>query len=180
MALPLALFVRGFASLRHRKLNLTTTRAHEIGASLFIMYCGGIASVTVLGTPAASEQLTETVNLIPFRFAYDMFYGCFAGKPAAAWINILGNIALFVPFGFLLSLLWRGASWQKAVLLSAGFSAAVELCQLTQPARMTDVDDVLLNSLGGFVGYLLFRLIKAGTAETFRVTEIKTYTSEQE
>lgn len=180
MALPLAVFVRAIASLRMRKLNLATSRAHELGAALLIMYCGGIAYVTVLGAPELPQRLDVAVNLMPLRFAYDVFAGCYAGKPAAAVINIIGNIIIFIPFGFLLSLLWRGASWRKALLGTAAFSLVIELLQLLLPDRMTDIDDLLLNSLGGLLGFLIYKLVKAGTAEPFRVTKIKTYSNLRE
>jgi glycopeptide antibiotics resistance protein len=181
-ALPLAVFVRAFASLRMRKLNISTTRTHEIGAALLIMYCAGIIAVTVVGdlSALAPENELLKVNLIPLRFVYDLIYGCYAGKPAAALINILGNIALFLPFGFLLSLLWQGAGVRKTALASAAASMFVELCQLTQTGRSTDIDDIILNTLGGLAGYMLFRLIKAGTVSRFRVTYNKTYSDLQE
>jgi glycopeptide antibiotics resistance protein len=182
MALPLAVFVRAFASMRMRKLNISTTRVHEIGAALLIMYCAGIVAVTVVGNPSALSPGRELlkVNLIPFKFVYDLIYGCYAGKPAAALINILGNIAVFVPFGFLLSLLWRGAGWRKAALSSAAASLVIELCQLTQTGRSTDIDDILLNTTGGLTGYMIYRLIKAETVSRFRVTYNKTYSELQE
>jgi glycopeptide antibiotics resistance protein len=71
-----------------------------------------------------------------------------------------GNVALFLPLGFLLPLLaprmdrlWRTAG--------AGFalSAAVELSQVAFPGvRRADVNDVLMNTLGAAIGFLAYRL----------------------
>jgi len=65
--------------------------------------------------------------------------------------NVLGNIALFLPIGFFggLSLRWR--VW---VLTAAacGISIGIEVGQLIVGGRWVDIDDVLLNSFGAFVG----------------------------
>lgn len=180
MALPLALFVRGFASLRQRKLNISTTQAHEIGAALLVMYCGGILSLLVMEVPAMPEWPNMAYNFIPLRFMYDMFSGRYAGEHAAALAKVLGGAALFVPLGFMLSLLWRGASWAKALLGAAALSLFVELCQLVMPYRIADIDDVIFASLGGFLGFCVYRLIKAEAVERFRVNKIKKLTNLRE
>ena len=81
-------------------------------------------------------------------------------RPLATIAGAAGNVALFVPLGFLLPLLaprldrlWR--------TVAAGFllSTAVELSQLAFPGiRRPDVNDVLMNTLGAAVGYGLHRL----------------------
>jgi Glycopeptide antibiotics resistance protein len=170
-ALPLAVFIRVIAALRLKKLEMFTTRAHEAGTVLFIMYCAGLAAVTMF---CDINLLTADIsqwkfNLIPLRFIYESLYGCYSGRPAAFAVNVIGNVAVFVPLGFLVSLLWRGAGWRKAAFVSAAASLCVELCQLPQTSRVTDIDDLILNTLGGLLGYLLYRLIKTETVESFRV-----------
>ncbi|MFI7587143.1 VanZ family protein [Spongisporangium articulatum] len=70
-----------------------------------------------------------------------------------------GNVALFVPLGFFLYLslreLMSGAAFLVAVLLSGGASMTVEILQLPIWSRSTDVDDVILNTLGGVTGAAL-------------------------
>jgi glycopeptide antibiotics resistance protein len=82
-------------------------------------------------------------------------------RPLATIAGAAGNVALFVPLGFLLPLLaprldrlWR--------TVAAGFllSAAVELSQLAFPGiRRPDVNDVLANTLGTAAGFLAYRLL---------------------
>ena len=63
------------------------------------------------------------------------------------------------PLGFLPPLLWRRwRHWWAALALSGGVSCLIEFLQLFL-GRSVDVDDVLLNVLGGFLGYLLFCLL---------------------
>lgn len=96
-------------------------------------------------------------NLVPFRtITQDIRSG---GWPNI--INLLGNIALFLPTGFLLPLARRGAtsSWQVA-LFSVLASYEIETIQYISGQRMADVDDLLLNTLGGVLGYLLLRALQ--------------------
>jgi glycopeptide antibiotics resistance protein len=77
-----------------------------------------------------------------------------------------GNVALFLPLGFLLPMLaprldrfWR--------TVGAGFvvSALIELSQVAFPGvRRADVNDVLMNTLGAALGYLLYRLVARATS----------------
>jgi len=77
----------------------------------------------------------------------------------ARW-NIFGNILLFVPFGSLMGLSWRG---KKGLGLTAGASFAVSLCyeiiQLLYAIGEFDVDDVMLNVVGALAGYGLMRVL---------------------
>jgi glycopeptide antibiotics resistance protein len=71
--------------------------------------------------------------------------------------NIGGNIAGFIPFGVFLPLLFAGLrrSW-KVVLLTFMLSLSFETAQLITGLGIFDVDDLMLNTLGGFLGYSIF------------------------
>lgn len=74
-------------------------------------------------------------------------------------VNILGNILAFAPFGFMLPLLnIRYRRFFNILLLSLLFSLAVELVQLYLKVGIFDVDDLVLNTLGGVTGYLSFQI----------------------
>lgn len=68
-------------------------------------------------------------------------------------INLLGNIVMFVPIGLLLPFA-TGARFARSVGGCAGVSGLVELLQLFT-ARSLDIDDVVLNTLGGALGAAL-------------------------
>lgn len=83
-------------------------------------------------------------------------------------VNLLGNIIVFLPFGFLIPSLLP-ANDKKHPLAIAGlsllFSAAVEVLQYLTAVGAADVDDVMLNTVGGFLGYLCYvgwRLLRYG------------------
>jgi glycopeptide antibiotics resistance protein len=71
--------------------------------------------------------------------------------------NIGGNIVGFVPLGLLFPLLFsRLRRWYKTTLLIFGISLSFEITQLITGWGMFDVDDLILNTSGGFLGYLFF------------------------
>ena len=73
-------------------------------------------------------------------------------------MNLLGNVVCFVPFGFVLPVISRNQrKFWKILLLSFLTSLLVELIQLVSKVGSCDVDDMLLNTLGGIIGYVLFR-----------------------
>ncbi|HHX11893.1 MAG TPA: VanZ family protein [Clostridiales bacterium] len=72
-------------------------------------------------------------------------------------VNILGNVIAFAPFGFLLPILKESyRSFFVITFLSMFFSLSIELIQLTTRVGIFDVDDILLNTLGGVLGYIIF------------------------
>lgn len=75
-------------------------------------------------------------------------------------IDSVENIVLFVPLGLGLPLVWKKASFPKTVLAAFIFTLTVEFVQAFI-GRDGNVDDVICNTLGGVVGYLIYLLIKA-------------------
>ena len=76
----------------------------------------------------------------------------------AVFLNIFGNVAAFLPFGFFLPEIWRQVGrWYTMIVLSFTTSLCIELMQLVTKVGSFDVDDLLLNTIGGYLGYLLFR-----------------------
>lgn len=65
-------------------------------------------------------------------------------------LNVLGNVVMFVPVGLLMPLATR-LGFRGVVAACVALSVTVEMLQLTL-GRSLDVDDVLLNTLGGGVG----------------------------
>lgn len=71
-------------------------------------------------------------------------------------INVVGNVVVFIPFGVFLPLLFvRCKNMLLTILLSFEFSLSIEIIQLVSRVGSFDVDDLLLNMIGGTVGFLL-------------------------
>ena len=74
---------------------------------------------------------------------------------SAAGLGDVANLLLFAPLGGVLYLrCWSAA---KAVATAAAISLAIELLQRVIPGRTTSIDDVLFNTLGAALGWLLAR-----------------------
>jgi glycopeptide antibiotics resistance protein len=66
-------------------------------------------------------------------------------------------MALFVPLGWLLPMIWpQLRSLQRVVVAAAASSIAIELVQFAIPGRSPTTDDVLLNTVGGLIGAIMF------------------------
>ena len=74
-----------------------------------------------------------------------------------AFLNLAGNVIGFLPFGFFLPILSRRLR-NGAVVTALGFglSLLVESIQLVFKVGCFDVDDLILNTLGAAIGYMLF------------------------
>ena len=88
------------------------------------------------------------INLIPFVNLFDYEIR------RELWLNLIGNTAMFLPLGIVWPLAFRQWNTHGAVLLS-GFctSLCIEILQLPFYDRVTDIDDLILNTVGFAVGY---------------------------
>ncbi|WP_455675693.1 VanZ family protein [Pradoshia sp.] len=99
----------------------------------------------------------ETIKMYIVYMDYFSFYVWF--------INLFGNIIAFMPLGLLLPLLsdrWKGAF--RITILSFFVSLTVETIQLTFHVGRFDVDDMLLNTIGGLLGYVLLQILQSVAA----------------
>lgn len=145
-----------------------TTGVHLLRIFLFLVYLCAVFSVTGIGSVwdiAARGGLLPTlsgarVNLLPFH-----------SEGLLGLFTYAMNVLLFLPFGFFLPFLWEGfRSVRKALLSGAGFSLFLELAQIPS-GRYTDIDDLLMNTLGAFLGYLLWRTLRRKNPKHLRDTE---------
>ncbi len=74
----------------------------------------------------------------------------------AVFANLFGNILIFVPYGFFISMASNRRGFLKTVFYSFALCLGVEIFQLVTRVGSFDVDDILLNTAGGVLGYILF------------------------
>ena len=86
------------------------------------------------------------------------------------WANVLLNVAMFVPMGFLLPLLGKKLrKWYVTVPAGFGASLTIELLQLVMGRGICDVDDLFCNTLGAVMGYfLVMTLLSAFREKRFK------------
>lgn len=91
-----------------------------------------------------------TNNFIPFReiLRYPI------GSKYFYW-NVIGNIVIFIPFGIFISIYLNSQKVNKPLLITFITSLTIELVQMVI-GRIFDIDDIILNCIGGIIGFLLF------------------------
>ena len=98
------------------------------------------------------------------RFKLDLFWSwrtAFRKWPITPWRmkmlqQILLNIAMFIPIGFLLG---RKVGW-KAILIGTGYSLIIEITQLVTHRGLFEIDDLIHNTAGAAIGFGLCVLMK--------------------
>ena len=94
------------------------------------------------------------INLLPLVYLFDYEIR------REAILNFVGNTAMFVPIGVIWPAVFRKLNTHGKVLAAGvGLSLCIEILQLPFFDRVSDVDDLLLNSLGFALGYGLYLLI---------------------
>lgn len=95
----------------------------------------------------------STSNFIPFK---EMFRYQFGSR--LFFKNVIGNMLMFLPYGFFIGYFLRLDKKRMVVILITITSLTIELTQL-KIGRVFDIDDILLNVLGGFIGFYIYLLI---------------------
>lgn len=98
-------------------------------------------------------------NLVPFKEIRRFITHFSQLGIRTVMINIAGNVAAFMPLGFLLPIVTeRKIRFWGAAIGSFALSLSIELVQLLTKVGTCDVDDVLLNTVGGLLGYGCYAL----------------------
>jgi len=109
------------------------------------------------------ENVASNCSLVPFRTIREFLqYFCdpTAGSVQIAVVQLFGNVIMFVPLGFLPPLLREGLrTCGKLLLFSVIVIVMIELVQLVTLLGSCDIDDLLLNTVGAALGYVLFRAL---------------------
>ena len=137
--LPVFLFLHGCC---YRKLS------HTLWCYCLAVYFGTVYALT--GLPTVQLAVFEPhLYWIPFAGFFNDLR------------NSILNMLLFVPLGFFLPLLCRDCKgFRKVVIIGFLCSLGIELAQLFT-YRITDINDLMNNTLGAALGYLLFTRIRS-------------------
>jgi glycopeptide antibiotics resistance protein len=123
--------------------------------TVFSLYLAFLLYQTFLSPIYGRAYSHRCINMIPFK-TIGQFMSAKYNKSIKI-INIVGNIVVFMPLGIMLPLLSKRLSGiAKGVIFSAGLAVAIEAAQYIFAVGVTDIDDIILNVLGGFLGSVLF------------------------
>lgn len=132
----------------YKKKNISKPKGYFIKIIIFGIYIFGVFSVTGSGTIyelIRYGKLDNNINLIPFSNEIDL-------------IGYILNVILGIPLGFMLPLIWgKNRNFLKVLTYGFSFSLLIELSQLCN-IRATDIDDLIINTLGAIIGYILFMI----------------------
>lgn len=175
--LPFALIVTAlFELFRHlwlkKRGRARSTLSRELSLGLFACYLAGLFGLVC--TPAnmwsylfyfirhgqsggeLMPLFSGEFNLMPTIFKY------ITGEYTSdgwVWFMLLGNVAMYLPMGFMLMWTMRRATYLKAIAVGFNISLATELIQPIV-GRSFDTDDLILNAVGVVVGAALYLLLR--------------------
>ena len=138
--------------------NKEAKRIRTLGKVLFILYIFFLVYFLFLSDWYGREGVMQDYhyNLVLFReikrfIIYRDQLGTFA-----VFSNLFGNILIFMPFGYFLTMAGKSRSFFRTLFYSMGLSLCVEVLQLLTRVGSFDVDDIFLNTIGGVLGFVLF------------------------
>lgn len=138
-------------------------RIRILGKILFVLYIIFIIYFLIFSDwyGRTGEMQEYHYNLVLFKekkrfWEYRDQVGMFA-----MFTNLFGNVIIFMPFGFFMPMASKYRSLFSTVFYSFGLSLCVETFQLVTKVGSFDVDDLLLNTIGGLAGYILFIICAA-------------------
>lgn len=124
--------------------------ARKVWMLIFAVYLTALFSIT--GIPSiTSLRVDLSFNWVPFLDIIN--------SPEAYIVNTLLNILLFIPIGYLLPAIWKEyRCFPKTFLFGLGMSMVIELLQIFT-FRLTDVDDLIFNTIGTVIGYSVYAFV---------------------
>lgn len=141
----------------------------KMAAVVFVIYIFGVLYITLLGRTGHQEL---HISLVPFWSYWVMLRGVFRALCQCDWrgvmqeVKFIGyptwsslalNILLFVPLGMLTPIVIKSfGSLKKNFIFAFSLSLSIEILQIITKKGWFDVDDVINNTLGTVIGFVLY------------------------
>lgn len=121
-------------------------RKRTMGYILFAVYLSGMFAV--VGLPDIRYvRFDFRYNMIPFAYMF------------SDWENTALNVLLFVPLGFFLPVFWQRFLRLPGAVLFGFFCSSIIECLQIFTLRATDINDLMTNTLGTFLGWMIARIV---------------------
>jgi glycopeptide antibiotics resistance protein len=133
--------------------------------AIFLSYLLLLFKILLLSRVSLTElfdnerTLFSSINLIPFHSITEYMFSNSDSIRSFAFGNVVGNIAVFIPFGIYLPLFKKDKRVLTNRLIILLVSLSVEIIQGLLDIGVTDIDDIILNCMGGWIGILGYRII---------------------
>ena len=159
--------------VNYYKKNKPINRIREIFINLFFIYFLILVNLTLFkyGDLMIDFDNRFYINYIPLVETIKMFNNNFTDIHTALY-NVIGNILLFIPLGFGIPLFFNKKNKLFKIILY-GFTASlfIESIQIFTPNNFTDIDDIIFNTFGSVLGFLIFNIIYM----IFKKTKIESF-----
>lgn len=122
----------------------------------------GIAALTL--NPFQGMIGENRFDLVPFHVLFNSI------RLGEFWVRIalfdlLGNVALYAPLGFLVALRFQRLPVAAWLLMAVALPTTIEITQATVLARSGDITDIIANATGAIAGFILARLLQRAPSE---------------
>ena len=144
-----------------------------IGIQALVLYLICLIQVVLFPLPSVEKIATLTGykgQFIPLKFIHDIA----ADRSVESVLQVLLNILMTIPFGFFLKL-FLNMKRRNIIIMTFLLSLFIEIAQLTglffiYPGsyRLFDVDDLMMNTLGGFLGTVVANTINGIVPENYK------------
>lgn len=134
----------------------------DISRLCFVIYMAFLVYFLFLSDEfgRSGEFSLRNINLVPFREIKRFVRSLHVLPFRMIVINLLGNVCAFVPFGALIRwVIDKKIRWYQACGYTFLFSLCVEVLQLVGRVGVFDVDDLILNTFGGLLGFWVYYLL---------------------
>ncbi|MFT8316023.1 MAG: VanZ family protein [Clostridium sp.] len=126
---------------------------------LFLIKLLLLSRVSLLDLFNSQRTLDRSINLIPFHSIKEYIFTNSATIKKFAFSNVVGNIVIFIPLGAYLSLFKNNKRVITNLLFIFIVSLFIEIIQGLLGIGASDIDDIILNCLGGLVGILGYKFL---------------------
>jgi len=140
---------------------LSTKRATAETAAIFAVFALYLAFLLKLLLFSRAPGSERSINLVPLAGIAEYAFSHSPGTERVAFANVVGNILIFTPLGVYASWLCHRAPAWLTMSTVASVSVAVEIIQGMSAVGASDIDNVILNCVGGLIGMLAFWLLSS-------------------
>lgn len=161
--LPVVLLAGVVCGLLRRRRGRRIASCRGIAVILFVCYLAGLLALTAV----PSNFWAHIWYVLRYRTWSGIIFHLFTFEHNLIpdfWKNFgmenLGNLLLYVPFGFFVPLVWKRLRGWRVPALGFALCLCIETIQLFV-GRSLDANDLILNTAGAVVGYGLFLLVRA-------------------
>lgn len=127
---------------------------------VFLVYCA-VMLWLLFGQRLGAASWSDNLNIQPLktiRLYFSLIQGNDGFLVRHAFINLAGNVILFIPIGYLIPQIWKSLrSFIKVFLITLGAVVVVEMLQYFTGLGSCDVDDLILNVPSAMIGYILWK-----------------------